>query len=82
MYSLANSRLLVQMFVDTPHQGQNASLSYIAIPALMQASAPVAAKQWEKAYDIGKSTAPPLAIISALATGYVAYHRKFRCGCL
>ncbi|OAL43546.1 hypothetical protein IQ07DRAFT_616393 [Pyrenochaeta sp. DS3sAY3a] len=52
--------------------GQNASLSFVSIPAVMQAPAPLAAKQWSTVFTIGQAFGPPLAIASALATGYAA----------
>jgi hypothetical protein len=42
----------------------------------MQAPAPLAARQWHSVFTVGGFYARPLAILSALATGYVAYHRK------
>jgi hypothetical protein len=42
----------------------------------MQAPAPLAARQWHTLFIVGGSYARPLAVLSALATGYVAYHRK------
>ncbi|KAF1834733.1 hypothetical protein BDW02DRAFT_497496 [Decorospora gaudefroyi] len=53
--------------------GNNASLSLIAIPAAMQAPASLAVKQWHTIFTRGLAMGPPLAIASALATGYVAY---------
>lgn len=55
--------------------GQNASLSFISIPAVMQAPAPLAAKQWHTVFSLGASMGIPLAIGSALATAYVASQR-------
>lgn len=55
--------------------GQNAGISYIAVPAIMEAPAPLAVRQWEKAYNIGKSIAPFMVLCSAIATGYTAYHQ-------
>ncbi len=43
----------------------------------MQAPAPLAAKQWFTILNNGGFYAIRLAIISALATGYVAYNRTF-----
>jgi hypothetical protein len=60
----------------TARRGQNAGLSLTALPAVMQAPAPLAAKQWHSVFTVGGFYARPLAILSALATGYVAYHRK------
>jgi hypothetical protein len=42
----------------------------------MQAPAPLAARQWHSLFIVGGFYARPLAVLSALATGYVAYHRK------
>ncbi|KAH7371693.1 hypothetical protein BKA66DRAFT_181583 [Pyrenochaeta sp. MPI-SDFR-AT-0127] len=55
--------------------GSNAALSIIAVPAVMQAPAPLAAKQWYTVLTRGGGIGRPLAIISAIATGYVAYHQ-------
>jgi len=43
----------------------------------MQAPAPLAVKQWYTIFTRGGAIARPLAAISALATGYLAYHRTF-----
>ncbi|KAF1935585.1 hypothetical protein EJ02DRAFT_460258 [Clathrospora elynae] len=53
--------------------GTKASLSLVAIPAAMQAPAPLAAQQWFTIFTRGMKMGPPLAIASALATGYLAY---------
>ena len=58
--------------------GSNVSLSVVGIPAAMQAPAPLAVKQWYTIFTRGGAIARPLAAISALATGYLAYHRTFR----
>ncbi|KAJ4374642.1 hypothetical protein N0V86_007515 [Didymella sp. IMI 355093] len=55
--------------------GSNASLSLIAVPAVMQAPAPLAAKQWYTVLTKGGSYGKPLAIISGLASAYVAYNQ-------
>ncbi|KAF2824672.1 hypothetical protein CC86DRAFT_371232 [Ophiobolus disseminans] len=52
--------------------GQNASLSFISVPTIMLAPAPLAAKQWHKVLTIGGSLGIPLAMSSALAMAYVA----------
>ncbi|KAF2032419.1 hypothetical protein EK21DRAFT_110091 [Setomelanomma holmii] len=52
--------------------GQNASLSFISVPAVMQAPAPLAAKQWFTVLNLGGTFGIPLAIGSGLATAYVA----------
>ncbi|KAJ4329694.1 hypothetical protein N0V95_010163, partial [Ascochyta clinopodiicola] len=41
----------------------------------MQAPAPLAAKQWFTLLNIGGFYGKPLAIVSSLATAYVAYHQ-------
>ena len=41
----------------------------------MQAPAPLAAKQWHTILVNGGSFGKPLAIVSGLATAYVAYNR-------
>jgi hypothetical protein len=55
--------------------GGNTILSVVTIPAAMQAPAPLAVKQWATIYNRGATIGLPLAVISALATGYVAYNR-------
>lgn len=57
--------------------GQNAGLSFNAVPAVMQAPAPLAAKQWFTVITNGDFYGKPLAILSAIATGYIAYNRKY-----
>ncbi|KAH3939260.1 hypothetical protein HBH70_230460 [Parastagonospora nodorum] len=52
--------------------GSNASLSLIAVPAIMQAPAPLAAKQWYTVLMRGGSFGIPFALGSALVTAYVA----------
>jgi len=56
--------------------GGNLGLSFITIPALMEAPAPLLAKQWQKAYSIGKAVAPPLSVITSVVFGYLAYREK------
>ncbi|KAF2692025.1 hypothetical protein K458DRAFT_354231 [Lentithecium fluviatile CBS 122367] len=55
--------------------GTNASLSFISVPALMMAPAPLAARQWKKVFDTGKAIGIALSIASALGTAYVAFHQ-------
>ncbi|KAH9873283.1 hypothetical protein J1614_005681, partial [Plenodomus biglobosus] len=53
--------------------GSNAALSLIAVPAILQAPAPLAAKQWYTVLTRGGTLGRPLAILSAIATAYAAY---------
>jgi len=57
--------------------GQNATLSFVAIPPIMLAPAPLAARQWAKLYDLGKPFGISLSLVSTAATAYVAYYRMF-----
>lgn len=43
----------------------------------MEAPAPLAVKQWYTLFTRGGALARPLALLSALSTGYVAYNRMF-----
>ncbi|KAI5243213.1 DUF1772-domain-containing protein [Aureobasidium subglaciale] len=53
--------------------GSLGSFSFMSVPALMDAPAPLLAKQWKKIFDIGKVTLPPLALVSGAIFGYLAY---------
>ncbi|KAI4723765.1 DUF1772-domain-containing protein [Aureobasidium sp. EXF-10728] len=53
--------------------GSMASISWISVPALMDAPAPLLAKQWKKIFDQGKTSAPPMAVLSSAIFGYLAY---------
>lgn len=55
--------------------GSNTCLSLVGIHTAMEAPAPLAVKQWYSIFTRGGAIARPLAILSALATGYVAYNR-------
>jgi hypothetical protein len=39
----------------------------------MDAPAPLLAKQWKKIFDSGKVVAPPMAAVSSIIFGYLAY---------
>ncbi|KAG2165974.1 DUF1772-domain-containing protein [Aureobasidium pullulans] len=53
--------------------GSIGSISWQSVPALMDAPAPLLAKQWKKIFDQGKVAAPPMAVISAAIFGGLAY---------
>jgi hypothetical protein len=53
--------------------GSIGGISWQFVPALMDAPAPLLAKQWKKMFDSGKIVAPPLSIISAVIFGGLAY---------
>ncbi|XP_014553810.1 hypothetical protein COCVIDRAFT_106625 [Bipolaris victoriae FI3] len=55
--------------------GSNTCLSVVGIHTAMEAPAPLAVKQWYSIFTRGGAIARPLAILSALATGYVAYNQ-------
>jgi hypothetical protein len=57
--------------------GSNMCLSFVSIPAVMQAPAPLAAKQWYTVFTRGGSFGIPFALGGALATAYVASQRTF-----
>lgn len=52
--------------------------SVIDRQALLKAPTTETAKLWQHVYNIGKSTAPPMAIIAGGIFGYLAYQGKFR----
>ena len=68
---LAGNRLLT-----INHQGSTGSISWQSVPALMDAPAPLLARQWKKIFDQGKVVAPPMALISSAIFGYLAYRGK------
>ncbi|PVH94670.1 hypothetical protein DM02DRAFT_183500 [Periconia macrospinosa] len=55
--------------------GENMSLSFVSIPPILQAPAPLAARQWHKLYDIAKSFALPLTAAATLSTAFVAFNQ-------
>jgi hypothetical protein len=57
----------------TNYSGAIGSISWQSVPALMDAPAPLLAKQWKKIFDSGKVVAPPMAAISSAIFGYLAY---------
>ncbi|KAH7135534.1 hypothetical protein B0J11DRAFT_518573 [Dendryphion nanum] len=56
--------------------GQNAFISFGAVPAVMYAPAPLAVRQWIKLYDVGHYIGPAGAILGALSSAYVASQQK------
>ncbi|KAJ9648949.1 hypothetical protein H2199_000862 [Coniosporium tulheliwenetii] len=52
--------------------GTIATYSYAFVPAVSLAPAPLLAQQWQKAYGIGASTAPPMALVAAVSFSYLA----------
>lgn len=56
--------------------GSNLCLSFVSIPAVMQAPAPLAAKQWYTVFTRGGSFGIPAALAGAVASAYVAFQRK------
>jgi hypothetical protein len=57
--------------------GGNATIAFVAIPAVMEAPSPLAAKQWGKVYELGKTFGIGCTVIAAACIGYVAYNRTF-----
>ncbi|CAI6333166.1 unnamed protein product [Periconia digitata] len=55
--------------------GENMALSFISVPPLFQAPAPLAARQWHQLYDIAKSFALPLTAVATLSTAFVAFNQ-------
>lgn len=65
----------IPLLIQYPPPGSNVALSLIAIPAVLQAPAPLAAKQWHTVLTRGGALGRPLAILSGIATAYAAYIR-------
>ena len=59
------------------HSGAIGSISWQSVPALLDAPAPLLARQWKKIFDQGKVAAPPMAVLSSAIFGYLAYRGKF-----
>jgi hypothetical protein len=55
--------------------GANATIAFVAIPAVMEAPSPLAAKQWTTIYNLGKPFGLGCSVLAAACTGYVAYNR-------
>jgi len=53
--------------------GQQASLTYIATPALLESPAPLLAKQWKKAFEISTAAEGFTAITLGGVFSYLAY---------
>lgn len=56
------------------HKGAMFSISIMAIPAFLTAPAPVALKQFNAIYQIGKVSSPPSCIFTAAAFFYLSYY--------
>ncbi|KAJ9637128.1 hypothetical protein H2199_007414 [Coniosporium tulheliwenetii] len=52
--------------------GQSAALSYILVPSILEAPAPLAVRQWRKAFNIGKIVGPVLSVLSGGIFAYLA----------
>lgn len=65
------------LLLTTTHSGAIGSISWQSVPALLDAPAPLLAKQWKKIFDQGKVVAPPMAAISSAIFGYLAYRGMF-----
>ncbi|KAI9664043.1 MAG: hypothetical protein M1821_007534 [Bathelium mastoideum] len=57
--------------------GQSACTSYQAIPAIMEAPAPLLARQWKKLYDIGFRIGPTAYIGNSVIIGWLASRGKY-----
>ena len=57
----------------TIQSGGVLTISYVSIPSLLLAPGSLGVQQWRKMYDRGKAAAPPLAMLSSAAFGYLAY---------
>ncbi|KAJ4304678.1 hypothetical protein N0V90_000205 [Kalmusia sp. IMI 367209] len=55
--------------------GGNATIAFVAIPPIMDAPAPLAARQWAKVYNLGKPFGIGCSLVATLATAYVAYNQ-------
>ncbi|KIW01091.1 uncharacterized protein PV09_07378 [Verruconis gallopava] len=53
--------------------GQQASLTYIATPALLQSPAPLLVRQWKKCFDISRGVETMAALGLGALFGYLAY---------
>ena len=56
--------------------GGTLCISYLYIPSLLLAPNPLIVRQWKKSFDIGKIAHPAIALVSAIAYGYLAYQMK------
>ncbi|KAK4508254.1 hypothetical protein PRZ48_001992 [Zasmidium cellare] len=53
--------------------GKTFTSSFGTVPALLQAPAPLLAKQWKKQFDADKILAPAIALFSSGVFGYIAW---------
>ncbi len=56
--------------------GSGITYSLVTIPAILKAPTPLLLQQWRSIFTTGATIGPPLAIISFLNLGYVAYTKR------
>ncbi|KAF1816694.1 hypothetical protein P152DRAFT_454918 [Eremomyces bilateralis CBS 781.70] len=54
--------------------GQSAATTYILCPSIMEAPAPLLAKQWRSAWTKGRAIGPPLVVGLTATFGFLAFH--------
>jgi hypothetical protein len=49
------------------------AFSFASVPVILKTCPPdLLVKQWKMSYEIGKATAPPMAVVSAICFGFLA----------
>lgn len=56
--------------------GQTGATCYMLVPSILQAPAPLCARQWKMVRDLAHNIIPPLYLTCGLTMGYLAYRRK------
>ena len=74
-YTTTHLSQLDKTMLTSPNPGQNAALSFVVVPTILKAPAPVAARQWKTMYDIAKDAGRSLILVGSAAFAYVAYNR-------